>query len=143
MKYSNHAIAIAVCAGVFVLCSVASQAQLVATVSPAKVEGTKAVVKLAFKNDLTNTVESARASVLLLDKEKKTVGRETRWVVGGGKDKPALPPGGTNIFYFVVTAPKPFNTTDLTASLSFDRVVLEKSRLADLKKDVQIQYNDK
>jgi hypothetical protein len=38
----------------------------------------------------------------------------------------------TNAFHFVVTADKPFTTTNLTAKVSFSRVVLEGGKLADV-----------
>ena len=46
--------------------------------------------------------------------------------------------GATNAFYFVVPATKPFTTTNLTAKVSFSRVVLEGGKLADVRKDVKI-----
>jgi hypothetical protein len=39
---------------------------------------------------------------------------------------------------FVITADKPFTTTNLTAKVSFTRVVLEGGKLADVGKDVSV-----
>jgi len=111
--------------------------QLTVTVSPPKGNGERVIIPLALKNDLSKTVESARAVVFLLN-DGKMVGQASRWVIGGGKDKPGLPSGGTNTFNFVVTTDRPF-TTNLTARVSFLRVILEHGKLADIAKDVQIQ----
>jgi len=123
---------------VAMLWSVQTQAQLVVTTSPVKTEGNKAVVKLSFKNDLTNTVESARASVFLLNGES-VVGQGTRWVIGGTEDKPSLAPGATNSFFFVITSAKAFPNAHLSVKVTMNRVVLEGGRLAGATKDVQIK----
>jgi hypothetical protein len=115
-----------------------AQAQLAVTVSQVKVTGQKAIVPLAMKNKLTEKVESARAAVLLLDEQGKMVGQASRWVIGGTKDKPGLAAGATNAFHFVIAKDKPFTTTNLTAKVSFSRVVLAGDKLADVNKDVQI-----
>ena len=115
-----------------------AHAQLVVTLSPPKVTGSKAVVPLALKNNFTEKVESARAVVFLLDEQGKMVGQATRWVIGGSPDKPGLVAGATNAFHFVITNGKPFTTTNLTAKVSFNRVVLAGGKLADVNRDVQI-----
>ncbi|HLX68194.1 MAG TPA: hypothetical protein VKV04_01085 [Verrucomicrobiae bacterium] len=114
-----------------------TEAQLVVTASPVKAEGNKALVKLDFRNDLTNAVESARATVFLLNGEA-VVGQGTKWVIGGGKDKSSLPAGGTNSFFFVITSGKSFPRTNLTAKVNVERVVLEGGTLANPAKDVVI-----
>jgi hypothetical protein len=114
-------------------------AQLAVTVSPPKVTGQKAVVALALKNSLSEKIESARAVVFLLDEHGKMAGQATKWVIGGGKDRPVLLPGATNLFNFVVQGAGPFTTTNLTAKVSFSRVVLEGGKLADVNKEVKIQ----
>ena len=124
---------------IFLVGTTMAQAQLSVTVSPAKITGQKAVVPLALKNNLTEKVESARAVVFLLDEQGKAVCQATRWVIGGSQDKPGLAAGATNAFHFVITADKPFTTTNLTAKVSFSRVVLEGGKLADVVKQVQIQ----
>ena len=103
-------------------CACAAQAQLAVKVSPAKITGNKAVVPLAIKNNFTEKVESARAVVFLLDEKGKLVGQATRWVIGGSGTNGLLA-GATNTFQFVVTSDKPLATTNLTANVSFSRVV--------------------
>jgi len=125
--------------GVVLFCAVNLQAQLAVTVSPPKITGQKAVVKLAMKNNLADKVESARAVVFLLDDQGKMVGQFTRWVIGGTKDHPALEPKKETTFNFVITSPQPFTTTNLTAKVSFSRVVLEGGKLADPNKTVSLK----
>jgi len=120
-----------------VLCGSFARAQLSITVLPVRAEGNKAVVRLLFQNDLTNTVESARASVYLLNGQS-VVGQGTRWVIGGAKDKPSLTPGATNSFFFVISSDKPFPRTNLTAKVSINRLVLEGGKLGDAVKDVSV-----
>jgi hypothetical protein len=115
-----------------------AHAQLGITVSPPKLTGNKAVVPLAMKNGFAEPVESARAFCFLLDDHGKAVGQATRWVIGGGLERIPLAPGATNVFHFVITADKPFSTTNLTTRVQFSRVVLQGGKLADVRKDVQI-----
>jgi hypothetical protein len=117
-----------------------AHAQLAVTVSPVKVSGQKAIVPLAMKNNFTEKIESVRAAVFLLDEKGKMVGQSTKWVIGGTKDKPGLAAGATNAFHFVIAMDKPFTTTNLTASVTFNRVVLEGGKLADVNKDVQVHH---
>jgi hypothetical protein len=123
-------------------CALTTQAQLAVTVSPPKIADQKAVVELRMKNDFAAKVESARAICFLLDEQGKMVGESSRWVIGGTKNRPALEPKKETSFNFVITSSQPFATTNLTAKVSFSRVVLEGNKLADPKTDVQIQ-NDK
>jgi hypothetical protein len=118
-------------------CAAVVQAQLAVTVSPPTVIGQKAVVKLAMKNNLTDKVESARAVCFLLDDQGKMVGQSTKWVIG--QNKIGLESGATNTFNFVITSPQPFATTNLTAKVSFSRVVLSGNQVADVNKNVQIR----
>ncbi len=105
---------------VLLLCPLLANAALVVTEQP-KITGSKAVVTLAMKNTFTEQIESARAAVFLLDEQGKMVGQSTKWVVGGGPNKPALTAGGTNVFHFVVQSEKPFTTTNLAAKVTFIR----------------------
>jgi hypothetical protein len=105
------------CIGFF--CGFIAQAQLAVTVSLPKVTGNKAVVALGLKNSFSQSVESARATVILLDAKGKMVGQSAKWVIGGTEDKPGLAAGGTNTFNFVITAAHPLTTTNLTARLQF------------------------
>lgn len=114
-----------------------ASSQLAVTVSPAKITGQKAVVQLKLKNDFTNAVQSARAVCFLLDDKGEMVGQSTKWVIG--QNKTGLEPKGETTFNFVITSPQPFTTTNLTAKVSFSRVVLDGGRLADVAKDVRIE----
>jgi hypothetical protein len=49
-----------------------------------------------------------------------------------------LAAGATNSFHFVVASDKPFPTTNLTAKVTFNRVVLESGKLSDVTKDVSV-----
>ena len=115
------------------------QAQLAVTVSSPKITGQKAVVPLVMQNHFNQKIESARASVFLLDENGKMVGQSTKWVIGGTKANPGLEPDATNTFYFVLTSEKPITTTNLTAKAVFNRVVLEGGKLVDAAKDVEIR----
>jgi hypothetical protein len=119
-------------------CAFTMQAQLVVAVSPPKIASQKAIVLLKMKNNLINKVESARAVCFLLDEQGQMVGQATKWVIGGAKTRPALEPKQETTFNFVITSPQPLISTNLTAKVSFSRVVLEGERLADPKTDVQI-----
>lgn len=120
-----------------------ANAQLAVSVSSVKINGQKAVVPLVMKNNFAEKVESARAVVFLLNEQGKMVGQGTRWVIGGSQDKPGLAAGATNAFHFVINSDKPFTTTNLTAKVSFSRVVLDGGKLADVAKDVHIQSSSK
>ena len=117
----------------------AAHAQLGVTVLPVKTVGQKAIVPLALKNDFTATITSARAAVFVSDERGKVVGQATRWVIGGAPGKPGLEPKATNAFHFVITSSKPLESTNLTAKVVFNRVVLEGGRSVDPKKSVVIK----
>jgi hypothetical protein len=126
---------ICVCLLIALTCA---NAQLAVTVSPVKVTGQKAIVPLAMQNGFSKTIESARAVCFLMDEQGKAIGPPTtRWVIGGSNTN-GLAAGATNVFHFVVTSDKPFTTTNLTAKVSFSRVVLEGGKLADVAKDVHV-----
>jgi hypothetical protein len=115
-----------------------ASAQLAVSVSPPKITGTKALIKLEIKNTLSEAVQSARASVFLLDAQNQIIGQATKWVIGGTQDKPALAPEHQTTYNFVVQATRPFPATNLTAQVSFSRVVLAGGKLADALKDVSV-----
>ncbi len=124
---------------VFLLSLSTASAQLAVTVFPPKVAGQKAVVSLTLRNGLSDNIESARAVVFLLDEQGKAVGQPTtRWIIGGSADKPGLAAGATNAFHFVIASDKSFATTNLTAKVSFSRVVMEGGKLADVVRDVSV-----
>jgi len=118
--------------------TVTVMAQLAITVTPPKVTDQKAVVELKMKNGFAEKVESARAICFLLDERGKMVGQSSKWVIGGTKNRPALETKSETSFNFVITGSQPFTTTNLTAKVSFSRVVLEGEKLADPKTAVQI-----
>jgi plasmid replication initiation protein len=125
---------------VWLLAAATAQAQLAVTVSPVKVAGQKAVVPLALKNNFAGKIESARAVVFLLDAQGRAIGPPTtRWVIGGSRHKRGLAAGGTNTFNFVVTTARSVEATNLTAKVSFIRVVLAGRKLANVTRDVHIQ----
>jgi hypothetical protein len=115
-----------------------ASAQLAVTVSPVKIAGQKAIVPLALRNNSSQKIESARAAVFLLDEQGKMIGQASRWVIGGSQDKPGLAAGATNAFHFVVAADKPLTTTNLTAKVTFNRVLLEGGKAANAAKDVVV-----
>ena len=124
-------------------CPLLATAQLAVTVMPPKVVGQKAIVELAMTNDLAAKVESARAVCFLLDGQGRMVGQSSKWVVGGTKSRPALAPKHGTTFNFVITSPQPFTTTNLTAKVSFSRVVLDGGKLADVRRDVIVSESVK
>jgi hypothetical protein len=125
------------------LCATSVAAQIAVTVSQVKTTGNKAIVPLTMKNGFAEKIESARAVCFLLDDQGKMVGQASRWIIGGTRDKAGLAAGATNAFNFVVAAARPLTSTNLTAKVSFSRVVLEGGKLADVNKEVQIQNADK
>jgi hypothetical protein len=120
-----------------------AHAQLAVTVSPPRFSGNKVVVKLELKNKLSERVESARAACFLLDQQGKIVAQSARWVIGGAQNKLSLASGATNTFHFVIDSDKPFTTTNLTAKVSFSRVVLKGGKPADVTKEVNLNQTTK
>ena len=110
---------------------------LAVVVAAPKIVGQKAIVQLKLQNNLADKIESARAVCFLLDEQGQMVGQSTKWVIG--QNKISLEPKGEATFNFVITSPQPFTTTNLTAKISFSRVVLDGGKLANPKADVQIQ----
>ncbi|MGA3282911.1 MAG: hypothetical protein ABSD57_00430 [Verrucomicrobiota bacterium] len=120
------------------VCGFTTSAQLAVTVSPPKIVGQKAIIPLAITNNLAEKVESARAFCFLLDEQGKMVGQSVKWVVGGAKSQPALGPKNGTTFNFVITNPQPFTSTNLTAKVSFSRVILAGGKLANIARDVSV-----
>ena len=118
------------------LCPLLATAQLAVTVTPPKITGQKAVVELKLKNDFADKVKSARAVCFLLDEQGQMIGQSTKWVMG--QNKTSLEPKGEATFNFVITSPQPFTTTNLTAKVTFSRVVLDGDKLADVTKQVSV-----
>jgi hypothetical protein len=66
------------------------------------------------------------------------VGQSAKWVIGGTQDRPALISKDGTTFNFVITSAQPFITTNLSAKVSFSRVVLDGGKLADVTKAVMV-----
>ena len=107
-------------------------AQLAITTSPPTLWGQKALVKLEIVNQGSVPVESVKAALFLRAPDGQVLAHGSRWVIGGGDQPEAstLRPGATNRFHFVVQAPQPLATTNLSARVILTRVVLEGGRLA-------------
>lgn len=131
------------CIVVLAAFSTLGHAQLAVTVLPPRITAQKVVVPLAMRNGFSEKVESARAAVFLLDEQGKMVANASRWVIGGDKAASSLAPGATNTFNLVLAAGKPIASTNLTAKVTFSRVVLEGGKLADANRDVQIHRAEK
>lgn len=116
-------------------CPLLASAQLSVTVAPSKTIGQKSVTKLELKNTYAEKIESARATLFLLDERGKVVGQATQWVIGGTKDRPALEPGKETVFNFVVPTDKAFTTT----RLMFSRLVLAGGKAVDATNGVVIK----
>lgn len=127
-----------VCVGLMLLAPVQGYARLVAKLEGARLSGSKAVVKLTLKNTFTNTVESARATLFLMNDQDKVVGQKSEWVIGGKRDKSALAPDATTTYNFVVPADKPFTKTKVV----FNRIVLEGGKQVDPSKNVVIEQSN-
>ena len=119
---------------VLLLVATASSAALVVQISPPKTTGSKVIVKLDMQNTYTNKIQSVRAAVFLLNDQGKVVGQSTSWIIGGGKDKPALDSNAKTTYNFLVSTDKPFTTTKLMV----ERIFLEDGKLANARTDVQI-----
>ena len=133
MNLRYHTIASLMLFGAF-----SASCQLAVNVLPPKLGADKIIVAMTIKNGFAEKIESARAVCFLLDGQGKVVGHSTQWVIGAGREKSPLAPGATTAFNFVVAADKPLTTTNLTARVSFSRVVLEGGKLADAARQVTV-----
>ena len=113
-----------------------ASAQLAVTVSPPKIIGQKAIVKLSVKNGLAQKIASARAVCFLLDDQGKMAGQSTKWVIG--QNHTGLTPGETNQFNFVITTPQPFASTNLVAKISFLQLISGDAKPLDVRQSVII-----
>jgi len=119
---------------VLLLTAVVAPAALVVQIAPPKTTGSKVIVKLDLQNTYTNKIQSVRAAVFLLNDQGKVVGQSTSWIIGGGKDKPALDSNAKTTYNFLVPIDKPFTK----AKLMVERILLENGSLGNALKDVQI-----
>ena len=133
MNLRYHTIASLMLFGAF-----SASCQLAVNVFPPKLGADKVIVPMTMKNGFAERVESARAVCFILDDQGKLVGQASRWIIGGTADKAGLAPGATNAFNFVVSAAKPFAASNLTAKVSFSRLILEGGKLADPQKAVTV-----
>jgi hypothetical protein len=116
-----------------------AMAQLAVTVSSPQILAQKAVITLKMRNGLAEKIESARAICFLLDDQGKMVGESAKWVIGGTKNRPALAPKQAASFNFVITSPQPFMATNITAKVSFTRLILEGGKSVNPNKEVTIE----
>ena len=117
-------------------------AQLAVTVAPPKVVGQKAVVQLTMKNNFHQSIDAAHAICFLMNAHGKMVGQTSKWVIG--QNKVYLKPNGTNTFNFVITSDgQQFIATNLTAKVTFSRVILSGGKLANPHDDVVIEPQKK
>jgi hypothetical protein len=116
-----------------------AKANLVVRVSQTKIVGQKIIARAEFNNTFHEKIESARASLFLLNEQGKVLCQSTRWVIGGNKDIPGLLPGRTNTFNFVLGVNRNFEGANFTVKVHFDRIILEGGKSADLPKDVTIE----
>lgn len=83
-------------------------------------------------------MESARAVCFLLDEQGKMVGNPLNGSSAAQKNRPALSSKAGTSFNFVITNPQPFATANLAAKVSFSRMVLDGSKLADMRQSVNV-----
>lgn len=121
-----------------IFCAFSASAQLSVTVSPPKIAGQRAVVELKMRNQFDESVKSARAICFLLDQNGKMIGESAKWVIGGKKDQPALEPKIEASFNIIITSPRPFATTNLSAKVSFTRLILESGKSVNPNENVAI-----
>jgi hypothetical protein len=108
-----------------------ASAQLSVAVSPPRIVGQKAIVKLAMKNGLAQKIESARAVCFLLDDHSTMIGQSTKWVIG--QNNIGLNVGATSQFDFVIAGNQPFVSTNLVAKISFIQLLSADAKLLDVR----------
>src|ERR1043166_489769 len=86
----------------FILLTGVTRAGLAIKLGEPKTYGQKTLVRLEMQNSFTNKIESARGVLFLLDDSGKVLGQETRWIIGGTKDRPPLAPGARMSLLFVL-----------------------------------------
>jgi hypothetical protein len=119
-----------------------AEAQLSVKVDAPKHGGGKALIKLTLKNGFNEKLESARATLFLLNDQDKVIGQKSEWVVGGSSrtatEKPALAPDASTTYNFVIPSDKPFTKTKLI----FNRIVLEGGKQVDPSKNAVIEQSN-
>jgi hypothetical protein len=84
-------------------------------------------IRLVMVNTYTNTIQSARVALFFVDEKGSVVGQDTRWVIGGTKDRPPLPSQGTATYFVTIPTDKPFQKVDVIVT----RIVLEGGQIID------------
>jgi hypothetical protein len=112
-----------------------AKAELVIKTSEPKTYGKKTIIKMELHNTFSNKIQSVRAVVFLLDDKGKVVGQETRWIIGGTKDRLPLPADGKATYNFVVQYEKPFTRSKVTIT----KLLFQNGGLGDLNRDVRIE----
>jgi hypothetical protein len=115
-----------------VLLPALASAQLAVKVLPPKVVGQKVVVQLKMKNNLADKIATARAVCFLLDDQGNVIGQSTKWVIS----KTGLEPKDEATFNFVMSSRQLLTSTNLTAKISFSRIILDSGQVADVKHEV-------
>jgi hypothetical protein len=121
---------------VALLAGASARAQLAVSVLPVKMVGQKTIVQLKMKNEFTEKIESARAVCVVLNERGKMVCQSTKWVVG--QDKKALAPKGEAKYNFVITILRSLASSNLTAKVIFNRVILDGGKSVDPRQEVEI-----
>jgi len=129
-------------ASLFLLCALAAHAQLAVTVSPVKITGQRVIVPLALTNNLPQSVEAARVMCVVLNEQGKMVGQTAKWVICGFQGHSLSSRAGTT-YNFVITSPQPLMTTNLSAKIVVNRVVLERDQIANPNQIVNVTSSTK
>jgi hypothetical protein len=124
------------------LAAAVAQAELNVTITSPRITGSKTLVKVETVNGFAEQVESARAVCFLLDEHGKMVGQSTQWVIGSlqtanNRERAPLEPGKTNVFHFVIPIEN-LASTNLSARLHFNRVLLQGGKSVDVRNEVKI-----
>jgi hypothetical protein len=110
-------------------------AKLLVKVDEPKRTGQKTVIKLMMKNTFNEKIESARAQLFLMGEQNRSGTPEARWVIGGAKDRPALAPGATTTYHFVVTSDKEIKVRTVV----FLKLILEGGKEVDPRTAVELE----
>jgi hypothetical protein len=105
---------------------------LLVDVNEPKTTGQKADIRLDLNNTFGAGIQSAQATVFLVDANGKVIGEMTKWIIGGTTNRPILAPGKSATYHFVADQRRPFSSIKITVN----RIVLEGGKLADVTKDV-------
>lgn len=120
---------------VFISMGIASsKADIVIKVGKPITSGSTTRIELEMENTFDEVIESARATVFLIDQQGKITGKAARWVIGGTKEKPNLAPGKKTTFQFVLLNGGPF----ITSRITFSRIVFEGGRVVDMSKSLDM-----